>query len=157
MPYEVFGYQGHLQDFGRFSAAPAENLQTLESQQQGRCSGLQHLRLLRCLWWYRKWKTCIGHLHFLCCLYNQNNEILIFSGTNSSLEMPLFLHWLCREPWPTVPLKKVRHLGIVLFFSTWFLLSFRKCILSSLRQKAQCFSLLFCFDFFFLHNLVFIP
>lgn len=33
MPCEIFGYQGRMQDGGQFNATPAENLQTLGSQQ----------------------------------------------------------------------------------------------------------------------------
>lgn len=77
----------------------------LYQQQQGRWGTLQHLNWLRCFSQATKTnpevKMCISHLHLLGCLCNQQNEILIFSGMNSSMEISLFPRCLQRELWPT--------------------------------------------------------
>lgn len=81
----------------------------------GRWGALQHLKWLgdyfRQIKQTLNGKTFIRRVHLSGCLYHQVNEILIFSRTDSSVEVPLFLHQLEREPWPTVLLKKMQVLG----------------------------------------------
>lgn len=144
----MLGYQGHLQGAGRYNTGHTENLGTWFSS--SRADGLSISNGLdvcvRQLKQTSNWKTFIRHVHLSGCLYNQYNEILIFSKMNSSLEVPLFFHCLWRDPWLTVLLKKIQNLGSD-FFTYDFLYFSERVSWLALGKKSSgfyCF-VLFCF------------